>query len=82
MPDGAKPLSETSVDLSSVRSSDINLRAISQSITLPSITKIRLKITYLKLKWNLPGANELNKMFLNLMSVGLHSGPGIYGLIS
>ena len=37
----------TNVDLSSVRSSDIHLRVISQDVTQPSITKINLKITYL-----------------------------------
>ena len=29
-------------------------------IPQPQFTKISLKITYLKLNWNLPGANELN----------------------
>ena len=33
--------------------------AISQEMPQPSITKIRLKITYLKFYWNSPGANEL-----------------------
>ena len=49
----------TSVDLSSVRSSDNHLRVISQEIPQPWITKIGLKITYLKFKENLPEANEL-----------------------
>ena len=38
----------TNVDLSSVRSSDILLRAISQKISQPSITVIGLKSTHLK----------------------------------
>ena len=49
----------TNVDLSSVRSSSIHLRAISYEIPQPPFTKISLEITYLKLNWNLPGANEL-----------------------
>ena len=47
------------VDVSSVRSSGIHLRAISLEIPQPPFTKVSLKITYLKLTWNLPGANEL-----------------------
>ena len=39
----------TNVDLSSVRSRDIHLRKISQSIPHPSSTEITLKITYLKI---------------------------------
>ena len=49
----------TNVDWSSMRSRDIHIRAISQEMAQPSITKIRLKITYLKLYSNLPGASEL-----------------------
>ena len=48
------------VDLSSVRSSDIHLRAGSQEIPQPSITEIICKIKYLKFHSNFPGANELN----------------------
>ena len=43
LPDGAKPLPDH-VDWSSRKSSDIHIRAISQEIPLPAITKIRLKI--------------------------------------
>ena len=50
----------TNVDLSSVRFSGIHLRAISQEIPQPSITKIHLKITYSKFHSNFPGANELS----------------------
>ena len=39
--------------------SDIHIRAISQEMPQPSITKIHLKITYLKFYSNFPGANEL-----------------------
>ena len=35
------------------------LREISQELPQPSIIKISLKITYLKLNWNLSGDNEL-----------------------
>ena len=49
----------TSVDSSSVKSSDIQNRAISQEMPQPSITKIFMKITCLKFHSNLPGANEL-----------------------
>ena len=51
----------TNVDWSSVKSSDIHIRAISQEMPQPSITKIRLKMTYLKFNSNFPGANELTK---------------------
>ena len=49
----------TNVDLSSVMSNGIHLRAILQEIPQSSVTKISLKITYLKCCSNLPGANEL-----------------------
>ena len=48
----------TNVELSSVKSMDIQLRAISQKIPQPSINKISLKSTYRKFDSNLPGANE------------------------
>ena len=47
---------------SSVKSSHIPVRAISQEMPQPSITKIRLKITYLKFHSIFPGANELNPL--------------------
>ena len=50
---------DTNVDWSSVKSSDIQIRAISQVMPQPSITKISMKITCLKFHWNFPGANEL-----------------------
>ena len=49
----------TNVDLSSVGSSGIHLREISSEMPQPPFTKVSLKITNLKLIWNLPGANEL-----------------------
>ena len=49
----------SNVDWSSVNSSDIHIRAISQEIPPPSITKICLKITCLKFHSNFPGANKL-----------------------
>ena len=42
-----------------MKSSDILIRAISQEMPQPSITKIGLKITCLKFHSNYPGANEL-----------------------
>ena len=50
----------TNVDLSSVRSSYINLMAISQKINQSSMTKTNMKITHLKCHINLPEANESN----------------------
>ena len=38
---------------------DIHITAISQEVSQPSITKIRLTITFLKFHFNFPGANEL-----------------------
>ena len=58
----------TNVDLSSVRSSGIHLRAILQEIPQPSVTEIGLKITYLKFCSNLPGADELISMNWSLYS--------------
>ena len=52
----------TNVDWSSVKSSDINIRAISQEMSQPSITKICLKITCLKFHSNFPGSNELTQL--------------------
>ena len=45
----------TNVDWSSVKSSDIHIRAISQEMPQPPITNICLKITYLKFHSNFPG---------------------------
>ena len=49
----------TNVDVSSVRLSDIHLRAISQGMPQPSNTKTCLKITYLKYHSNFTRVNEL-----------------------
>ena len=62
LPDGTKPLPEPNVDLSSIRSSGIHLRAILQEIPHPSVTEIGLTITSLKFCSNLPGTNELNQV--------------------
>ena len=51
----------TNVDLSSVRLSDIHLRASSQEIPQPSITEFIWKIKDLKFHSDFPGANELNQ---------------------
>ena len=51
--------------------SDIHIRAISQEMPQPSITKICFKITCLKFYSNFPGANELN--YINTYSMKSHS---------
>ena len=56
----------TNVDISPVRCSGMHLRAISQEILQPWITKISLRITYLKFNSNLPGASELTHLPLVL----------------
>ena len=45
---------------SSLKFSDIHIRAISQDMPQPSVNKIHLKITYLKFHSNFPGANKLS----------------------
>ena len=47
LPDGTKPLPEPMLT-DHVKSSDIDIKVISQEMPQPSITKICLKITYLK----------------------------------
>ena len=54
-----KAITSTNVDVSSVRSSDIHLRIISKEISETSVTKISLKMSYLKFHSNLWGTNEL-----------------------
>ena len=51
----------TNVDWSSGKFGDIYIRAISQELPQPSITKICLKITCLKFHLNFPGANDLTQ---------------------
>ena len=72
----------TNVDLSSVRSSGIHLSAISWEIPArPQFTKISLTITYLKLNWNLPRANELtyrHKAALNFHFWELNRIPSMF----
>ena len=66
----------TNVDLSSVRSSDIHLRASSQEITQPSVPEIIWNIKYLKFHLNFPGANELIKnIHFYLRSNNIGSAP-------
>ena len=64
----------TNVDLSSLRSSDVHLRPISLEISQPSVTKISLKIIFLRFYWNLPGANELNSITHSLTHGGQFHG--------
>ena len=49
--------------LSSMKSSDIHIRAILQEMPQSSITKIILKIACLKFHSNFPGSNELTFLF-------------------
>ena len=50
----------TNIDWTSLRSSDVYLRAISLDTSQPSVTKISLQLIFLRFYWNLPGDNELN----------------------
>ena len=59
----------TNVDWSSVKSSDIDIMAISQEMPQAPITKICLKIACLKFHSNFPGANELKFMKLPLQNL-------------
>ena len=56
-------ITRINLELQSVVSSDIHLRAISQGIPLLSFVEMSLKIAYLKFQSNLPGANELINMY-------------------
>ena len=75
---GHQAITCTNVDLSSVRSSDIHLRANSQEITQPSIAEIIWKIKYLKFRLNFPGANELIQLSSIYVSVRNWSDPAKY----
>ena len=63
--------------LSSVTSTDIHLRTISQEIPQPPITKIRLEITHLKFHLNLLEANELTHSGLSMTWIILGPGNGL-----
>ena len=67
LPDGTKPLLEPMLT-SSVRSSDIHLRASSQELPQPSIIEIICKIKYQKFHSNFPGANGLTHWGWNKMA--------------
>ena len=58
----------TSVDLSTVRSSDIHLKTNSQEIPQTLVTAIIWKIKYPYLHSNFPGANELTYLSWNNMA--------------
>ena len=68
-------ITRTNVYLSSVKSSHDHLRAISPKIFQPPITKISLKIAYLKFRSNLPGASELTLVAYSDLQIGMHDGP-------
>ena len=59
----------TNVDLSSVRLSDIHLRASSQEIRQPSITEIIWIITYLKCHSNFPRGQWVKNYWKTLMTL-------------
>ena len=69
VPSGTKPLPERNVDWSSVKSSDIHIRAISQEMPQSPIIKIRSKITYPKFHSNFSGAIELRRCVLHCFRV-------------
>ena len=56
LPDSTNPL--TNIDLSSVRSNDNHMRAISHETPQQSVTEFRLKISYLKFHSDLPGTKS------------------------
>ena len=57
-----------------MRSSDIHIRAISLEMPQPSITKMRLKITYLKCHWNFPGVNVLKYLKYTVQILNIFRG--------
>ena len=59
----------TSVGLSTVSSSNIHLRAVSQELPQQSINKISFKFAYLKFRSNLLGTNGLQMPKLTLSSI-------------
>ena len=59
LPDGTKPLPEPMLTDHQWSPSDTHIRAISQEMLQPSITKICLKITNLNINSDFPGANKL-----------------------
>ena len=61
---------------SNVLSGNIYLRAISQEIPQPSVTKIRLKITYQHFHSNPSGVNEL--MYSSLLSVNMDAAQYLF----
>ena len=64
---------------SSVKSSDIHIRASSQEMPQPPITKVCLKITCLTFHSNFPGANELEaKIFLRSSNKLVQHSEGDY----
>ena len=74
---GTKPLVEPML-IYQVKASDIHMRAVSQEIPQPSVTEISLKISYLKLNSNLPGASKLIPL-TNITE--LHPWPMVHNFI-
>ena len=63
---GVIELKWNDVDLQSVRSSDIHLKAISQEISQPSTTEVSFKMTRLKFHLNLPGVSAHDRDIIHL----------------
>ena len=61
--DGTKPFPEPMLTYHKYGPVTIHMKAVSQEIPQPLITKVSLKTTHLKFTLNLPGANELNKQW-------------------
>ena len=64
----------TNVNLSSLWSIDVHLRAVSVEISQPSVTKISLNIIFLRFYWNLPGVSELTRVY-DFMRICVLTGP-------
>ena len=81
IPYGNRDLGQHWFTISKVHLIRIHLCTILQEVLLlPSITKISLKITFLKFLWNLPGANELKILFRPEKIKCLHYGTGVRGI--
>ena len=70
----------TNVDLSSDKSHDIHLRALSKEDLEIPINETRLKIALLKLNPDLPGADELMKTSCYLFTI-VWGGIDLWGLV-
>ena len=85
---GQQGITWTNVGVSSVKSNDIHLRAISQEIPQASIINITLKIVYLQFHFNLKWTNEFKYLFIStrtsVCSVTTYIGSSthVYGTVA